>query len=291
MAKRLPSIMPPLSLREALETTKIHSVAGKLRARLAPYGSTRPFRSPHHTVSPVAMVVGGGSNPCPAKYPLPTTAYSFSMNFRVSTLGSRSIAPAARRQAHKRVARPLPSRLPGRIHARGINEPLPLRILQPPTKTVPARPGSAEVRKPHIGPLLDRIDIQVEILPVPFDELSSRSAGEHSKQIRRRVRCRPARFRAARFAGEEAVHCNAQMNPRQIEAHCSLSAECTAILRRAMTKYDMSARAYDRILKVARTIADLDASTTIEPRHISEAIGYRNLDRGTWGATSATTPF
>ena len=130
--------------------------------------------------------------------------------------------------------------------------------------------------------IADNIDIQVEIMPVPFEELSARATGETSADIRARV-VRAREIQAARFADEPEVHCNAQMGPRHIAAHCVLTSDCAAILRKAMLKYDMSARAYDRILKVARTAADLDASPSILPRHITEAISYRNLDKGSWG--------
>lgn len=290
MAKRLPSIMPPLSLREALETTKIHSVAGKLR-RGSRLMAARPFRSPHHTVSPVAMV-GGGSNPMPGEISLAHNGILFLDEFPEFPRSVLEVLRQPLEDRHISVSRArYQVDYPAGFMLVASMNPCPCGYYNHPTKNCTCAPGAVQKYVNRIsGPLLDRIDIQVEILPVPFDELSSRSAGERSKQIRRRV-VQAREIQAARFAGEEAVHCNAQMNPRQIEAHCSLSAECTAILRSAMTKYDMSARAYDRILKVARTIADLDASTTIEPRHISEAIGYRNLDRGTWGATSATTPF
>ena len=133
--------------------------------------------------------------------------------------------------------------------------------------------------------IADNIDIQVEIMPVPFEELSARATGETSADIRARV-VRAREIQAARFADEPEVHCNAQMGPRHIAAYCTLTPDCSAILRKAMLKYDMSARAYDRILKVARTAADLAASETILPRHITEAISYRNLDKGTWGTSS-----
>ena len=290
MAKRLPSIMPPLSLREALETTKIHSVAGKLR-RGSRLMAARPFRSPHHTVSPVAMV-GGGSNPMPGEISLAHNGILFLDEFPEFPRPVLEVLRQPLEDRHISVSRArYQVDYPAGFMLVASMNPCPCGYYNHPTKNCTCAPGAVQKYVNRIsGPLLDRIDIQVEILPVPFDELSSRSAGERSEQIRRRV-VQAREIQAARFAGEQAVHCNAQMSPRHIEAHCSLSAECTAILRRAMTKYDMSARAYDRILKVARTIADLDASATIEPRHISEAIGYRNLDRGTWGATTATTPF
>ena len=162
--------------------------------------------------------------------------------------------------------------------------PCPCGYYNHPTKACTCAPGAVQKYLGRIsGPLLDRIDIQIEIMPVPFEELSQRATGESSADIRARV-VRARAIQEARFADEPAVHCNAQMGPRHIAAYCALTPDCAAIL----LKYDMSARAYDRILKVARTAADLDASEAILPRHISEAIGYRNLDKGTWGVTSIT---
>lgn len=172
--------------------------------------------------------------------------------------------------------------------------PCPCGYYNHPTKQCTCAPGQVTRYLNRIsGPLLDRIDLQVEILPVPFDELSSRPTGEHSDAIRTRV-IKAREIQAVRFAAETSVHSNAQMTSRHLTSYCALTPECSAILRKAMLKYDMSARAYDRILKVARTIADLDniampveeaVSAPILPIHISEAIGYRSLDRSTWGAT------
>ncbi|MDE6468211.1 MAG: ATP-binding protein, partial [Muribaculaceae bacterium] len=162
--------------------------------------------------------------------------------------------------------------------------PCPCGYYTHPTKRCTCLPGAVSRYLNRIsGPLLDRIDIQVEIMPVPFDELSGQAEGESSESIRRRV-VEARRLQAERYAAEPDIHCNAQLNSRLMKQHCALSPESLAILKTAMDKYDMSARAYDRILKVARTIADLAASAAIEPAHIAEAINYRNLDRGNWGA-------
>ena len=289
MAKRLPSIMPPLSLHEALETTKIHSVAGKL-PRGSRLMSHRPFRSPHHTISPVALV-GGGSSPMPGEISLAHNGILFLDEF-----------PEFSRQVLEVMRQPLEDRhisvsrarynidYPASFMLVASMNPCPCGYYNHPTKQCTCAPGQVTRYLNRIsGPLLDRIDIQCEIHPVPFDELASRPTGERSADIRARV-IKAREIQAARFADEPAIHCNAQMGSRHLAAHCALTPECTAILRKAMLKYDMSARAYDRILKVARTIADLDASADIQPVHISEAISYRNLDRSTWGATK-TMPF
>ncbi|MDE6334911.1 MAG: YifB family Mg chelatase-like AAA ATPase, partial [Muribaculaceae bacterium] len=286
MAKRLPSIMPPLSLAEALETTKIHSVAGKLKngSKLM---TARPFRSPHHTISPVALV-GGGSSPCPGEISLAHNGLLFMDEF-----------PEFPRQVLEVLRQPLEDRHISISRARyavdypagfmlvASMNPCPCGFYNHPSKECTCAPGAVSKYLAKIsGPLLDRIDIQCEILPVPFEKLSSSAPGEPSSAIRARVVAARA-IQESRFAGERDIHCNAQMNSRLIAAHCNLSESAMSILSRAMTKYDMSARAYDRILKVARTIADLDASTDITPDHIREAVSYRNLDRSSWGRATS----
>ncbi len=288
MAKRLPSIMPPLTLAEALETTKIHSVAGRLKAgsRLM---TQRPFRSPHHTISPVALV-GGGSNPVPGEISLAHNGILFLDEFPEF---SRTVLEVMRQPLEDRVISVARARYrvdyPAGFMLVASMNPCPCGYYNHPTKECTCAPGQVGKYLGRIsGPLLDRIDIQVEILPVDIDELSGRPTGEPSEAIRSRV-VRAREIQTMRFAGEKDVHCNAQMNSRLMTRWCALTPECAAILKKAMVKYDMSARAYDRIIKVARTIADLDSSDAIEPRHISEAIGYRNLDRGNWGKISADT--
>lgn len=287
MAKRLPSIMPPLGLGEALETTKIHSVAGKLR-RGSRLMTARPFRSPHHTVSPVAMV-GGGSNPMPGEISLAHNGILFLDEFPEFPRSVLEVLRQPLEDRHISVSRArYQVDYPASFMLVASMNPCPCGYYNHPTKACTCAPGAVQKYLGRIsGPLLDRIDIQIEIMPVPFEELSQRATGESSADIRARV-VRARAIQEARFADEPAVHCNAQMGPRHIAAYCALTPDCAAILRKAMLKYDMSARAYDRILKVARTAADLDASEAILPRHISEAIGYRNLDKGTWGVTSIT---
>ncbi len=284
MAKRLPSIMPPLTLGEALETTKIHSVAGKL-----PRGSrlmtVRPFRSPHHTVSPVAMV-GGGNIPMPGEISLAHNGVLFLDEF-----------PEFPRQVLEVLRQPLEDRhisvsraryqvdYPASFMLVASMNPCPCGYYGHPTRPCTCSPGAVAKYMNRIsGPLMDRIDIQVEIQPVDFVELSGRRSGDTSAEIRRRVMAARG-IQSERYAAEPAIHCNAQMNTRLMEQWCTLDADSRKMLQRAMDKFNMSARAYDRILKVARTIADLDSSATIASAHVAEAIGYRTLDRSSWGST------
>lgn len=282
MAKRLPSILPPLSLREALETTKIHSVAGRLKggARLM---TERPFRSPHHTISPVALV-GGGSNPMPGEISLAHNGVLFLDEF-----------PEFSRQVLEVMRQPLEDRhisisrakysidYPAGFMLVASMNPCPCGYYTHPTKQCICPPGAVQRYFNRIsGPLLDRIDMQVEIMPVEFDDLASARPGEPSASVRERV-IAAREIQTARFAGENGVYCNAQMSTRLINAHALPDEAGMRRLRDAMRRLDMSARAYDRILKVARTIADLDHSDRVCERHIAEAITYRSLDRSTWG--------
>ncbi|HBI57713.1 MAG: YifB family Mg chelatase-like AAA ATPase [Duncaniella sp.] len=290
MAKRLPTIMPPLTLAEALETTKIHSVAGKLKSgsRLM---TRRPFRSPHHTISPVALV-GGGSNPVPGEISLAHNGVLFLDEFPEFSRPVLEVMRQPLEDRHITIARAKYTiDYPAGFMLVASMNPCPCGYYNHPSKECICAPGQVQKYMNRIsGPLLDRIDLQVEILPVPFEELSSARQGESSDSIRARV-IAAREIQAARFAAEKGVHCNAQMNTRLLNLHAPLSAECMKILREAMTKWDMSARAYDRILKVARTIADLDASAAILPHHLNEAISYRNLDRASWGASVQKLPF
>lgn len=285
LAKRLPTIMPPLTIGEALETTKIHSVAGKLQ-RGTRLMTVRPFRSPHHTISPVAMV-GGGSMPKPGEISLAHNGILFLDEF-----------PEFPRQVLEVLRQPLEDRhisvsrakyqvdYPAGFMLVASMNPCPCGYYGHPRRNCTCPPGAVARYMSRIsGPLLDRIDIQVEVQPVEFDELSGKPDGESSTTIRQRV-IAARQIQTQRYAAEEHIHCNAQLNPRLMERYCVLDEQCRTILRRAMTKLNMSARAYDRILKVARTIADLDNSESIKPNHLQEAIGYRNLDRGTWGTVT-----
>lgn len=283
MAKRLPSILPPLTLQEALETTKIHSVAGKLK-RGSMLMSARPFRSPHHTISPVALV-GGGSNPMPGEISLAHNGVLFLDEFPEFSRQVLEVMRQPLEDRHINISRAKYSiDYPAGFMLVASMNPCPCGYYNHPTKNCMCAPGQVLKYLNRIsGPLLDRIDLQVEILPVAFDEISSTAPGESSQEIRKRVIAARA-IQNARFSKEKDVHCNAQMSSRLIAKYATPDAEGLKILRDAMTRLDMSARAYDRILKVARTIADLVGSDNVLTHHIAEAINYRNLDRGSWGA-------
>ncbi len=284
MAKRLPTILPPLTLHEALETTKIHSVAGKLQ-RGSMLMTTRPFRAPHHTISPVALV-GGGTNPMPGEISLAHNGILFLDEFPEFPRTVLEVMRQPLEDRHITVSRAKYTiDYPASIMLVASMNPCPCGYYNHPTKQCECMPGAVKKYLNRIsGPLLDRIDIQCEILPVPFDELSSHKSGETSDAIRERV-VKARAIQAQRFADEPHVHCNAQMNSRLLGIHVALDQESNTLLRNAMTRYDMSARAYDRILKVARTIADLDGSARVNASHIREAISYRTLDRSSYGST------
>lgn len=283
MAKRLPSILPPLTLAEALETTKIHSVAGKL-GRGSMLMTTRPFRAPHHTISPVALV-GGGANPAPGEISL---AHNGVLHLDEFPEFSRAVLEVLRQPLEDRKilvsrARYTVEYPAGFMLVASMN-PCPCGYYTHPTRECTCSAGAVARYKNRIsGPLLDRIDMQIEILPVPFDELSKGAPGESSAQIRSRV-VAARTLQAERFRDIPGIYCNAQMSTRLIRQYCPLDEASTRLLHNAMERYDMSARAYDRILRVARTIADLSASPAILPAHIREAISYRALDRSTWGS-------
>ncbi|MDE6287254.1 MAG: YifB family Mg chelatase-like AAA ATPase [Muribaculaceae bacterium] len=285
LSKRLPSIMPPLTLSEALETTKIHSVAGKLKSgsRLM---TSRPFRSPHHTISPVA-IVGGGTNPMPGEISLAHNGILFMDEFPEFPRGVLEVLRQPLEDRHISISRARYAvEYPAGFMLVASMNPCPCGYYNHPSKECTCPPGAVNKYLGRIsGPLLDRIDIQIEIQPVPFEKLADREAGESSAAIRERV-IKAREVQTARFADEPDVHTNSQMNTRLINRWCRLDADSMNVLRKAMNKYDMSARAYDRILKVARTIADLDGAADITATHIREAIHYRNLDRASWGTAT-----
>lgn len=285
MAKRLPSILPPLTLQEALETTKIHSVAGKLK-RGSMLMTARPFRAPHHTISPVALV-GGGGNPMPGEISLAHNGVLFLDEFPEFSRQVLEVMRQPLEDRHINISRAKYSiDYPAGFMLVASMNPCPCGYYSHPTKQCMCAPGAVQKYLNRIsGPLLDRIDIQVEIMPVPFEDISSAAPGEDSLTIRERVIAARAR-QTARFRNEKDVYCNAQMNSRLLNKYAQLDDQCLKILKDAMLRLDMSARAYDRILKVARTIADLDNAENIGVVHIREAINYRNLDRGSWGATN-----
>ena len=282
MAKRLPSILPPLTLEESLETTKIHSVSGMMPDGIALI-TQRPFRSPHHTISSVALC-GGGSNPKPGEISLAHNGVLFLdelpefsrdvLEVMRQPLEDRKICVA---RANYKVEYPA-----GIMFVASMN-PCPCGYYNHPTKDCTCSPGQVQRYLNKIsGPLLDRIDLQIEITPVPFEEISNTAPGESSATIRERV-IAARKIQEERFKNEKGIYCNAQMPPKLIAKYAALDETSLAMLKTAMTRFDLSARAYDRILKVARTIADLDKSENIQFQHIAEAIGYRNLDRGSWG--------
>ncbi len=283
MAKRLPSILPPLTLQESLETTKIHSVSGHLPDGTALI-TQRPFRSPHHTISSVALC-GGGANPRPGEISLAHNGVLFLdelpefsrdvLEVMRQPLEDRKICVA---RANYKVEYPA-----GVMFVASMN-PCPCGYYNHPTKPCVCNPGQVQRYLNKIsGPLLDRIDLQIEIVPVPFEKISDAREGEPSAAIRERV-IAARKIQEQRYAGEPGIHCNAQMSPKLIKKYAAIDAQSLAMLKMAMERFNLSARAYDRILKVARTIADLEASEQIQSHHIGEAIGYRNLDRESWGA-------
>lgn len=278
MAKRLPSILPPLTLREALETTTIHSVAGKLK-RGSTLMTQRPFRSPHHTVSPVALV-GGGTNPMPGEISLAHNGILFLDELPEF---NRSVLEVMRQPLEDRmisISRAKYSvEYPASFMMVASMNPCPCGYYGHPSKECICQPGARQRYMNKVsGPLLDRIDIQIEVSPVEFEDISSTAPSESSAEIRKRV-IKAREIQTERFRGVKGVHCNAQMNSALLHEYAKPDEKGLERLRDAMTRLNMSARAYDRILKVARTIADLAGSAEVKSHHIGEAINYRNLDR------------
>lgn len=281
MAKRLPSILPPLSLGESLETTKIHSVAGKLGKNTSLI-AIRPFRSPHHTISQVAMV-GGGASPQPGEISLAHNGVLFLDELPEF---SRNVLEVLRQplEDHRITISRAKYTLeyPANFQLIASMNPCPCGYYNHPTRHCVCHPGQVQRYLNKIsGPLLDRIDIQVEIVPVPFEEISKSTPGESSASIRERV-IQARQIQAQRFAGQAGIYSNAQMTPSLLHRYAQPDAADLELLRHAMHRLNLSARAYDRILKVSRTIADLENSTDIRPEHLAEAISYRNLDRENW---------
>lgn len=282
LAKRLPSILPPLNLHEALETTKIHSVAGKMKSRVALI-SVRPFRSPHHTISDAGLV-GGGTFPQPGEISLAHNGVLFLDEL-----------PEFKRTVLEVMRQPMEERLVTIARAKQTVEypagfmlvaamnPCPCGYYNHPGQECSCAPGNVQKYLNRVsGPLMDRIDIHIEVVPVPFSELSEMKAGENSKEVRSRV-IRARKIQEERFSGEKNMHCNAQISSRLLRKIADPGPEGQVLLKSAMDKLNLSARAYDRILKVARTIADLDGSDKIRTEHLAEAINYRSLDRENWG--------
>jgi len=281
LAKRIPTVLPPFTLKEALETTKIHSVVGKIDKETS-LMTMRPFRSPHHTISDVALV-GGGTFPQPGEISLAHNGVLFLDEL-----------PEFKRTVLEVMRQPLEDRVISISRARFAVEypasfmlvasmnPCPCGYYNHPTKPCVCAPGMVQKYLNRIsGPLLDRIDIHLEVVPVPFNKLSELRVGEPSEKIRERV-IQARNIQAERFRGTE-IYANAQMSSRMLRKYCNPDAAGNQLLKNAMEKRGLSARAYDRILKVARTIADLEGSNNISAEHLGEAIQYRSLDSESWG--------
>jgi magnesium chelatase family protein len=282
LAKRLPTILPPLTLQEALETTKIHSVAGKLPEN-ATLISQRPFRSPHHSVSSSALV-GGGSIPQPGEISLAHHGVLFLDELPEF---QRSVLEVMRQPMEERKVTISRARLavdfPASFMLVASMNPCPCGYYNHPEKHCNCPPGAVQKYLNKVsGPLLDRIDLHVEVTPVAYTELSSSRNAENSLAIRERV-IHAREVQAKRYEQENGIYANAQMGSRQLREICKLDLTSHQLLKKAMDRLNLSARAYDRILKVSRTIADLEGSTSILPSHVAEAIQYRSLDREGWG--------
>lgn len=282
MAKRLPSILPPLSLQESLETTQIYSVAGKMGSEVSLIAQ-RPFRAPHHTISDVALI-GGGTIFQPGEISLAHNGVLFLDELPEFSKNVLETLRQPLEDRHIIISRAKYSvDIPCSFMLVASMNPCPCGYYNHPTHACTCNPGQIQRYLAKIsGPLLDRIDIQVEVTPVPFEDLNTAPVGESSATIRQRV-VKAREIQALRFKDFRGIHSNAQMTARMLREFAQIEDDAARRLRDAMVRYDLSARAYDRILKVARTIADMDASPTIRLPHISEAIGYRNLDRSTWG--------
>ena len=282
MAKRLPSILPPLSLAESLETTKIHSVAGKLEKNDSLI-AIRPFRSPHHSISQVAMV-GGGTTPQPGEISLAHNGILYAdelPEFGKATLEVLRQPLEDRKITISRAKYTI--EYPCSFMFVASMNPCPCGYYNHPTKACVCHIGQVQRYLNRIsGPLMDRIDIQVEIVPVPFEKISDSRPGESSSAIRERV-IKARKIQQLRFTDHPGIHCNAQMESKLIHMYAQPDTQGLNLFRNAMNRLNLSARAYDRILKVARTIADLEGSEYIQTNHLAEAISYRNLDRESWG--------
>jgi len=281
LAKRIPTILPPLTLHEALETTKIHSVAGNIDSNTSLI-SQRPFRSPHHTISDVALV-GGGTFPQPGEISLAHNGVLFLDEL-----------PEFKRTVLEVMRQPLEDRkicisrakfaieYPASFMLVASMNPCPCGYYNHPERECVCAPGIVQKYLSRIsGPLLDRIDIHIEIVPVPFEKLSEMKESENSEIVRQRV-IKARQIQEQRFIDIDGVYCNAQMSSKQMRSFAQIDKASSELLKNAMQRLNLSARAYDRIIKVARTIADLDDSEAILSNHIAEAINYRNLDREGW---------
>jgi magnesium chelatase family protein len=281
LAKRLPTILPPLSLQEALETTKIHSVAGKLPEN-STLVSKRPFRSPHHTISDVALV-GGGGIPQPGEISLAHNGVLFLdelPEFKRTVLEVMRQPMEERKVTISRAK--IATDFPASFMLIASMNPCPCGFYNHPDRECTCPPGAVQKYLNKIsGPLLDRIDLHVEVTPVPFSELSGAKQQETSASIRDRVII-AREIQSERYKDHPGIYCNAQISSKMLKEICVISQVGANLLKAAMEKLNLSARAYDRILKVSRTIADISQSADIKPEHLAEAIQYRSLDREGW---------
>jgi magnesium chelatase family protein len=281
LAKRLPTILPPMTMEESLETTKIHSVAGKM-GKVTGLVTQRPFRKPHHTISDVALV-GGGGYPQPGEISLAHNGVLFLDEL-----------PEYKRTVLEVMRQPLEDRnvtisrarftvdYPAGFMLIAAMNPCPCGYYNHPEKECVCGPGIVQKYLNKIsGPLLDRIDLHVEVTPVSYDELAYHKPEEGSKEIRERV-IQARLIQEKRYQKHAGIYCNAQMAPGEINDHCKIDESGDVLLKRAMNSLGLSARAYDRILKVARTVADLECSENIQASHLAEAIQFRSLDREGW---------
>ncbi|MBO7456911.1 MAG: YifB family Mg chelatase-like AAA ATPase, partial [Paludibacteraceae bacterium] len=284
IAKRIPTILPPLTLEEALETTKIHSIVGLTNKRKGASSSLivqRPFRSPHHTITDVALV-GGGSNPHPGEISLAHNGVLFLDELPEYKRSALEVMRQPLEDRHITVARTKETvDYPASFMLVAAMNPCPCGHYG---ENNPAHPCTCTPAQVHhylakiSGPLLDRIDIQCEIEAVPYEQLRDTKPGESSAVMRERV-LKARAIQNERFKHSRLVHCNAMMNAKMVRQYCALDDECDKLLELTMTKLGLSARAYDRILKVARTIADIEGAENIQKKHLLEAISYRSLDR------------
>ena len=281
LARRMPSILPPMSREEALETTKIHSVAGKLGTQRG-LMSRRPFRAPHHLASPVALI-GGGQNPQPGEVSLAHNGVLFLDELPEFGHGVLEVLRQPLEDKHISIARARYAvDYPSNFTLVASMNPCPCGYYNHPTKECSCSPAAVHRYLGRVsGPLMDRIDLHVEVTPVGREEMSSDEVAESSASIRERV-MRAREVQAKRFQGL-GIYTNTMMSSSMLRKFCPLSPDARRLLDAAMERLQLSARAYDRIIKVARTIADLEGAADIQPLHISEAIGYRSLDRESWG--------
>ena len=281
LAKRIASILPPMALEESLETTKIHSIAGAMKAHQALI-ARRPFRSPHHTISDAGLL-GGGSHPIPGEVSLAHRGVLFLDELPEFHRNVLEVLRQPLEEGHVTIVRAAASAtFPCQFMLVAAMNPCPCGYYGDPKRECRCTPNQIQRYRNKIsGPLLDRIDIHVEVPSIRYQELAGVTAGETSAAIRARI-IAARRIQHGRFTGSRRVHCNSGMHTREVQKFCRLAADAQDVLKMAITELNLSARAYDRIIKVSRTIADLAGSAEIAPHHVTEAIQYRTLDRQFW---------